>query len=204
MLSKQDLPRDSGILRAGVDEVGRGPLAGPVVAAAVVLAPGYQLPGLTDSKQLTQSRREALAAILRREVQDWALGWVSAGEIDQLNIHQATLLAMQRAALALREVPGYLEVDGRFVPAGPWDGCAIVAGDQQIPAISAASVLAKVARDQHLVELHQQYPQYGFDRHAGYPTPQHLAALAQHGPCPEHRLSFRPVAAAAHRLQSAE
>jgi ribonuclease HII len=179
---------------AGVDEVGRGPLAGPVVAAAVILPDGYVLAGLTDSKRLSARRREQLAAILRDEAEGWALGSASAAEIDALNIHHATLLAMRRAVLALPEPPDELLVDGRFTPGGPWRATAVVGGDASVPAISAASIIAKVARDALLAELHVRYPAYGFDRHAGYPTPLHLAVLSEHGPCPEHRRSFAPVA----------
>jgi len=179
---------------AGVDEVGRGPLAGPVLAAAVILPPGYRLAGLTDSKRLSPRSRERLALALREEAECWALGSASASEIDSLNIHHATLLAMQRAVLALPRAPERLLVDGRFTPDGPWIAEAVVGGDATVPAISAASVIAKVARDALMAELHARYPQYGFDRHAGYPTPAHLAALAAHGPCPEHRRSFGPVA----------
>lgn len=179
---------------AGVDEVGRGPLAGPVVAAAVILPQGYALAGLTDSKRLSPRRREALAAILREEAECWALGSASAAEIDALNIHHATLLAMRRAVLALPQVPEHLIVDGRFTPEGSWHATAVVGGDATVPSISAASIIAKVARDALLAELHGQYPAYGFDCHVGYSTPAHLAALSKHGPCPEHRRSFAPVA----------
>ena len=179
---------------AGVDEVGRGPLAGPVVAAAVILPESYALAGLADSKRLSARRREALAGILREEAEAWALGMASAEEIDRLNIHHATLLAMRRAVLALSRAPANLLVDGRFTPEGPWRATAVVGGDATVPAISAASIIAKVARDALLAELHQRYPVYGFDRHAGYPTAAHLRALERHGPCPEHRRSFGPVA----------
>jgi ribonuclease HII len=183
-----------GARSAGVDEVGRGPLAGPVMAAAVILPEGYELPGLTDSKRLSAQRREALAALLRVDAECWALGSASAAEIDVLNIHHATLLAMRRAVLALPRMPEHLLVDGRFAPAGPWRATTVVGGDATVPAISAASIIAKVARDTLLMKLHDRYPAYGFDRHAGYPTPAHLAALVEHGPCPEHRRSFAPVA----------
>lgn len=179
---------------AGVDEVGRGPLAGPVVAAAVILPEPCAVVGLADSKQLDAPRREALAAILREEAVAWALGSASAAEIDRMNIHHATLLAMRRAVLALPGLPGELMVDGRFTPDGPWRATAVIGGDGSIPAISAASIIAKVARDALLVELHERYPVYGFDRHVGYATPEHLRALERHGPCPEHRRSFAPVA----------
>jgi ribonuclease HII len=179
---------------AGVDEVGRGPLAGPVVAAAVILREPYSLAGLADSKRLSAGRREALASVLRAEAEAWALGSASAAEIDRLNIHHATLLAMRRAVLALPVIPAGLLVDGRFTPEGPWHATAVIGGDATVPAISAASIVAKVARDALLAELHLRYPVYGFDRHAGYPTAAHLRALERYGPCPEHRRSFGPVA----------
>ncbi|PYG03820.1 MULTISPECIES: ribonuclease HII [unclassified Thioalkalivibrio] len=181
---------------AGVDEVGRGPLAGPVVAAAVILPEGFYAPGLTDSKKLTARRREALDEQIRDGALAWALGRAEAGEIDRLNIHRATLLAMQRAVQALDPAPAHLLVDGRFTPEGPWTAEARVGGDGSVAAISAASVIAKVARDGELRALHEQWPEYGFDRHAGYPTAAHRAALEQHGPCPEHRRSYGPVARA--------
>ncbi|WP_018947811.1 ribonuclease HII [Thioalkalivibrio sp. AKL17] len=181
---------------AGVDEVGRGPLAGPVVAAAVILPEGFHAPGLTDSKKLTARRREALDEQIRDGALAWALGRAEAGEIDRLNIHRATLLAMQRAVQALDPAPAHLLVDGRFTPEGPWTAEARVGGDGSVAAISAASVIAKVARDGELRALHEQWPEYGFDRHAGYPTAAHRAALEQHGPCPEHRRSYGPVARA--------
>ena len=184
----------AGLRSAGVDEVGRGPLAGPVVAAAVILPQDYVLAGLTDSKRLSARRREALAAVLREEAECWALGSASAAEIDALNIHHATLLAMRRAVLALPQAPEQLLVDGQFTPEGPWRATAVVGGDATVPSISAASIIAKVARDALLAELHGRYPVYGFDCHAGYPTAAHLAALSEHGPCPEHRRSFAPVA----------
>ena len=184
------------VLVAGVDEVGRGPLAGPVVAAAVILPEGWECPGLTDSKKLSAQRRNALDARIRNEAVAWSLGRAEAAEIDELNIHAATLLAMQRAVAGLEPVPAHLLVDGRFTPGGPWTAEAIVGGDGTVAAISAASIIAKVARDALLVDLHVQYPDYGFDRHAGYPTAFHREALARLGPCPEHRRSFAPVARA--------
>ena len=186
---------------AGVDEVGRGPLAGPVVAAAVILPQEFDAPGLTDSKKLTARRREALDEQIRNGALAWALGRAEAAEIDRLNIHRATLLAMQRAVQALDPAPTHLLVDGRFTPEGPWTAEARVGGDGSVAAISAASVIAKVARDRELRALHEQWPAYGFDRHAGYPTAAHRAALERHGPCPAHRRSFGPVARA---LASAE
>ncbi|WP_019024129.1 MULTISPECIES: ribonuclease HII [unclassified Thioalkalivibrio] len=181
---------------AGVDEVGRGPLAGPVVAAAVILPEGFEAPGLTDSKKLSARRRQALDVEIRERAVAWALGRAEAAEIDTLNIHRATLLAMQRAVVALSQAPDHLLVDGRFTPDGPWSAEAIVGGDGSVAAISAASVIAKVARDAEMTALHERYPDYGFDRHAGYPTAYHRDALARLGPCVEHRRSFGPVARA--------
>lgn len=181
---------------AGVDEVGRGPLAGPVVAAAVILPEGYTCPGLTDSKKLSAKRRETLDVQIRADALAWSLGRAEAAEIDELNIHHATLLAMQRAAAGLAIAPAHLLVDGRFTPQGPWTAEAIVGGDGSVAAISAASIVAKVARDGWLRDLHQDYPDYGFDRHSGYPTVAHREALERLGPCPQHRRSFGPVARA--------
>lgn len=189
----------SDVANAGVDEVGRGPLAGPVVAAAVILPQQYVLPGLTDSKRLAARRREALAQQIQIQALAWALGEASPVEIDQMNIHRASLLAMQRALLALPMPPDQVWVDGRFAPQGPWPTITVIKGDALVPAISAASILAKVERDRQLQAMHSQYPLYGFDRHVGYPTPQHLRALKEHGPCPAHRQSFAPVAAAVRR-----
>ncbi|WP_019583896.1 ribonuclease HII [Thioalkalivibrio sp. ALE16] len=181
---------------AGVDEVGRGPLAGPVVAAAVILPQDYACPGLTDSKKLSARRREALDVQIRADALAWSLGRAEAAEIDTLNIHRATLLAMQRAVAGLALAPAHLLVDGRFTPEGPWTAEAIVGGDGSVAAISAASIIAKVARDGWLGELHGDYPEYGFDRHSGYPTVAHREALERLGPCPQHRRSFGPVARA--------
>ncbi|WP_018873017.1 ribonuclease HII [Thioalkalivibrio sp. ALJ16] len=181
---------------AGVDEVGRGPLAGPVVAAAVILPEDYAGVGLADSKKLGVRRREILDRQIRADALAWSLGRAEAAEIDELNIHRATLLAMQRAVAGLTIAPAHLLVDGRFTPEGPWSAEAIVGGDGSVPAISAASIIAKVARDAWLNELHEVYPEYGFDRHAGYPTPAHREALERLGPCPQHRRSFAPVARA--------
>lgn len=176
----------------GVDEAGRGPLAGPVVAAAVILqAP---IAGLNDSKKLNERRRDELAKVIRAEAADFAIGMAAPDEIDALNIHHATLLAMRRALENLRVEPRNVLVDGKFTPSGNWTARAIVGGDALEPAISAASILAKTVRDALLVEMDASYPAYGFARHKGYPTAQHLQALRQHGPCPEHRRSFAPVA----------
>lgn len=181
---------------AGIDEVGRGPLAGPVVAAVVVLASGQGIPGVRDSKALRPARREELAVRIRAAAVDWCLGEASAAEIDALNILEATMLAMSRAFAGLRGQPGKVQVDGNCTPAlpgfaGPIE--AVVGGDRICPAISAASILAKVHRDQLMAALHARHPAYGFDRHMGYPTAEHRQALASLGPCPDHRRSFRPV-----------
>ncbi len=180
---------------AGVDEAGRGPLAGPVVAAAVILPHSLDLIGLADSKALTQRRREAIEPKIRELSWDWSIGASSPGEIDRLNIHQATLLAMRRAILGLKRVPDYVLVDGCFYPRVPYPGEAIVRGDQSQPAISAASILAKVFRDRYMRGLDARITGYGFSRHKGYPTKAHLAALQVLGPCREHRQSFKPVLA---------
>jgi len=182
-------------LIAGVDEAGRGPLAGPVVAAAVILDPASPVEGLADSKKLSASRREQLAAEIRARALAWALGRAEVAEIDRLNILQASLLAMQRAVAALNMTPAKVLVDGNRCPPLACPCEAIVKGDTTVPAISAASILAKVARDAELRQLHDRYPHYGFAQHKGYPTAAHLDALRRHGPCPEHRCSFAPVAA---------
>lgn len=183
------------LLLAGIDEAGRGPLAGPVVAAAVILDPQRPLAGLADSKTLSASRRETLALLIREQALAVGLGISEADEIDRVNILQATLLAMQRAVAALAVVPDQALIDGNRCPALPCPAQAIVKGDALIPAISAASILAKVERDRLLRALHEQYPQYGFDQHKGYPTAAHRAALRLHGASPVHRLSFAPVRA---------
>lgn len=180
-------------LIAGVDEVGRGPLAGPVVTAAVILDPAYPIVGLADSKRLSPARRERLADEIRARALAWALGRAEVAEIDRLNILQATLLAMQRAVANLTVRPERVLVDGNRCPALDCPCEAIVKGDATVAAISAASILAKVARDAELGQLHERYPQYGFARHKGYPTAAHLNALWRFGPCPEHRRSFAPV-----------
>jgi len=185
------------ILIAGVDEAGRGPLAGPVIAAAVILDPARPIPGLADSKTLGPARRERLAAAVRTQSLAWALGRADVAEIDRLNILQAALLAMRRAVAALNVAPEKVLVDGNRCPRLNCPCEAIVKGDAIVPAISAASILAKVARDAELLQLHERYPHYDFARHKGYPTAAHLAALRRHGPCPEHRRSFAPVAALA-------
>jgi ribonuclease HII len=178
---------------AGVDEAGRGPLAGPVVAAAVVLAPDRFIGGLADSKALTPARREALAEEIEANAVAWSVGRAEVEEIDSINILQASLLAMRRAVLALRVAPEKVLVDGNCCPDLECVVQAIVGGDACIPAISAASILAKVTRDREMEQLHRLYPCYGFDRHKGYPTAAHLAALTKYGPSPLHRKTFGPV-----------
>lgn len=178
---------------AGLDEAGRGPLAGPVVAAAVILGDQVLIEGLADSKQLRPARREALSQLIKQHSLAWAIGSCSVEEIDQLNIFQASLLAMQRAYLGLSIKSDLALVDGNHTPQLPVRSEAIVKGDALIPEISAASILAKVERDQEMGRLHKQFPQYGFDRHKGYPTKAHIAALEQHGATECHRKTFAPV-----------
>lgn len=179
---------------AGVDEVGRGPLAGPVVAAAVVLDPVHPIAGLKDSKVLPPAEREVLAAAIRERAVAWALGRAEVAEIDRINILRASLAAMQRAVAALSVVVRVAYVDGNIAPALPCPAVAVVGGDAKVPAISAASIVAKVARDAEMVAVAAQYPEYGFACHKGYATPRHLAALRRFGPTPLHRRSFAPVA----------
>lgn len=185
---------DIGGLVAGVDEAGRGPLAGPVVAAAVILDELQPIKGLADSKKLTALRREALFDEIRAKALCCSIALATVEEIDQLNILQATMLAMKRAVEGLRLKPQKTLVDGNQLPALSMLAEAIVKGDALVPAISAASILAKVYRDRWCAELDQAYPQYGFARHKGYGTAIHLAALREHGACPQHRRSFAPVA----------
>ena len=182
------------MLLAGVDEAGRGPLAGPVFAAAVILADKPKMRGLTDSKLLTAERRDVLAKRIRERAVAWAVASASVEEIDRINILQATLLAMRRAVEALGTAPSEVWVDGLHCPAVAYPSRAIVEGDFSVPAISAASILAKTARDALLIELDRIYPGYGFAQHKGYGTPQHLAALQRLGPCALHRKTFAPVA----------
>ena len=181
-------------LVAGVDEAGRGPLAGPVVAAAVILDDLKPIVGLNDSKKLTTKRREKLCDEILAKALCCSIAEASVQEIDTLNILQATLLAMRRAVDGLRLKPVKVLVDGNRLPVLDVRAEAIVQGDALVPAISAASILAKVHRDRMCAQLHAQYPQYGFDRHKGYGTVEHLQALAEHGPSPWHRSSFAPVA----------
>ncbi len=180
-------------LVAGVDEAGRGPLAGPVLAAAVILDPQRPVVGLADSKTLAPARREVLAGQIRAYALAWAVGSASVEEIDRLNILQASLLAMSRAVAALEPVPVEALIDGNQVPRLQCAARAIVRGDVTEPAISAASILAKVARDAEMCALDRVFPGYDFARHKGYPTPQHLAALERYGVSPAHRRSFGPV-----------
>ena len=181
-------------LMAGVDEAGRGPLAGPVVAAAVILDDRHSIHGLADSKVLTERRREKLFDEIRAKALCCSIGQASVEEIDRINILQATLLAMRRAVEGLRLKPSLVLVDGNRLPVLAMRAEAIVKGDSKVAAISAASILAKVTRDRWCVELHVQYPQYGFADHKGYSTVEHLAALQTHGACPQHRRTFSPVA----------
>jgi ribonuclease HII len=180
----------------GVDEAGRGPLAGPVYAAAVVLNPSQRIDGLKDSKLLGARIRDRLAGQIRAQALAWAVASADVTEIDSLNILQATLLAMRRAALQIDVPITEVLIDGTHCPELPWRSRALVRGDSLIPEISAASILAKTARDEAMVELDRRYPLYGFARHKGYPTREHFAALSRHGPTPEHRRSFAPVRAA--------
>lgn len=182
-------------LVAGVDEAGRGPLAGPVVAAAVILNDLYPIKGLNDSKKLSAGRREHLFDEIRAKALCCSVAYASVEEIDQLNILQATLLAMRRAVEGLRLIPRLVLVDGNRLPVLAVRAEAVVKGDALVPAISAASIVAKVTRDRWCAELDAQYPHYGFAGHKGYGTAQHLAALQAHGACPQHRKSFAPVTA---------
>ena len=178
---------------AGVDEVGRGPLVGAVVTAAVILDPNQPIEGLNDSKKLSEKKREALAELIKERALAWSLGRAEPHEIDDLNILQATLLAMQRAVAALAVQPELVLIDGNRCPSLPMAAQAIIGGDGIEPCISAASILAKVARDQEMVALDLQYPDYQFAKHKGYPTALHLERLEQYGACPLHRRSFKPV-----------
>lgn len=180
-------------LICGVDEAGRGPLAGAVYAAAVILDPARPIDGLNDSKKLTAKRRDELELLIIERSLAYAVSFATAAEIDQINILQASLLAMQRAIMALAKVPDEVLVDGLHCPRIDLPSRAIVQGDLSEPSISAASILAKTARDRDMMRLHALYPQYGFDQHKGYPTETHLAALVQYGITPEHRLSYAPV-----------
>ena len=181
-------------LVCGVDEAGRGPLAGPVVAAAVILDPARPIAGLNDSKKLSAKKRMALAGLIRERALAWSVAEASVEEIDQLNILHASMLAMQRAVAALQVTPERALIDGNRCPPLAMPAEAVVQGDAKVAAIAAASILAKTVRDEGMLGLHAQYPHYGFDRHMGYPTAAHCAALAAHGVSPVHRRSFAPVA----------
>ena len=182
---------------AGVDEAGRGPLAGPVVVAAVILDPARRIDGLADSKQLSAKRREQLYALIVERALAHSIVRVEADEIDRINILNATLAGMARALATLAPAPSFALIDGNRLPKSlPCPARAIVRGDATEPAISAASILAKVARDRILIEYERRWPGYGFAQHKGYPSPAHLEALSRLGPCPEHRRSFAPVRAA--------
>jgi ribonuclease HII len=183
----------NGLHVAGVDEAGRGPLAGPVYAAAVILDPERPIAGLADSKTLSPRRREWLAGQIRARALAWSVEPAGVEEIDRVNILHATMAAMARAVERLSVTPGEVLVDGNRLPPLRLPARAIVRGDALEPAISAASILAKTARDAHMLQLHEMFPDYGFDRHKGYPTAGHLAALARLGPTPQHRRSFAPV-----------
>ncbi len=187
---------------AGVDEVGRGPLAGPVVAAAVILRPNAWPVGLKDSKRLTARRREVLAQEIRTQAWCWALGRAEVTEIDDLNILRASHLAMQRAVAGLSLRPEFLLVDGNLLPSFAIPAVAVIKGDDRVPELSAASIIAKVARDAEMVRAARDYPGYGLEKHKGYATAEHLAALQRLGPCPLHRCSFAPIREAARRARA--
>jgi ribonuclease HII len=189
----EDLPVIEGTL-AGTDEAGRGPLAGNVVAAAVVLNPDFQIYGLDDSKKLTEKKRQLLADEIKQKALSWSLVSISPQRIDEMNILQASLLAMKAAVEKLHVSPDHVFVDGnKTLPDCCCDNTAIIKGDSRVAEISAASILAKVERDAQMLELHNQYPEYGFDKHKGYPTRAHREILHVIGPCPAHRRSYAPV-----------
>ncbi|WP_425222199.1 ribonuclease HII [Pseudomonas sp.] len=192
MLVDWAAPADDELV-AGVDEVGRGPLCGAVVTAAVILDPARPIEGLNDSKKLTEARREALFPLIQERALAWCIARAEVEEIDRLNILHATMLAMQRAVAGLSTQPTLVLVDGNRCPLLPMRSEPVVKGDSRVPAIAAASILAKVARDREMLELDQQYPGYGIAGHKGYPTPVHLAALRELGATPIHRRSFGPV-----------
>jgi len=181
------------LIIAGVDEVGRGPLVGSVVTAACILPASFDLPGLTDSKKISEKKRETLCELIKEQAVAYAIAESSAKEVDQINVLQASLLAMRRAVEKLSIQPDFVLVDGNRLPNWQYEAKAIVGGDKKEPAISAASILAKGYRDQQMIELAQQYPDYGFEQHKGYPTKKHIEAIQLHGVLDEHRKSFAPV-----------
>lgn len=184
------------LLIAGIDEAGRGPLVGSVFAAAVILPPDYDLPGLTDSKKLSEKKRDSLAIAIKEQALAWHVAEANVAEIAELNILHATMLAMKRAIIGLHHTPDKVLIDGNRVPPDlTMPAEAVIKGDSSVIQISAASVLAKTARDAQMYALAERFPQYGFDRHKGYGTAEHLAALQQYGALPEHRAAFAPVAA---------
>lgn len=185
----------AGEVICGVDEAGRGPLAGAVFAAAVILDPSRPIEGLRDSKKLTEARRDALAEQIKSHALAWSIACCTEAEIDEINILQASMLAMRRAIEGLKVQPTLALVDGNRCPVMPLRSEAIVKGDDKVPAISAASILAKTARDASMLALHRQYPDYAFDKHKGYPTALHLERLREHGVTPVHRKSYAPVRA---------
>lgn len=191
-MDEPDIPYQ-GILLAGVDEVGRGPLAGPVVTAAVILDPDNPVDGLRDSKKLSERKRERLYAQIQERALAWCLGRCEVAEIDQLNIHGATMLAMERAVDGLTPAPEFVVVDGHRCPEWQWPSLAVVKGDNRMDAIAAASILAKVTRDREMVAMDRDYPGYGLAGHKGYPTKAHIEALKTQGASPMHRRSFAPV-----------
>lgn len=192
-MKPQGLDFTVGGLIAGVDEVGRGPLVGDVVAAAVILDPANPIEGLTDSKKLSHKRREQLAIEIKERALAWCIASASPQEIDEINILHASMLAMQRAVEGLKITPDHVKVDGNRCPKLKLSVEAIVKGDAKVAEIGAASIIAKVYRDQQMVELDRAYPKYGFAKHKGYPTAEHLALLQQHGVLPQYRRSFGPV-----------
>ena len=187
-------PQTGFTLIAGTDEVGRGPLAGDVVAAAVILDPARPIPGLNDSKKLSESKREDCFPLIQEYAIAYAVARATVAEIDNINMLQASLLAMRRAVTALDPQPEYVYVDGNRLPVWDYQAEAVIKGDSRIQAIAAASVLAKVTRDREMIAFEESFPGYGFAQHKGYPTPVHLAALESLGPCEIHRRSFGPVA----------
>ncbi len=182
-----------GKLLAGTDEAGRGPLAGDLYAAAVILDPENPVDGLADSKKLSESKREALYDLICEKALAWNISTASVAEVDKLNVLHASMLAMKRAVTALEPNPEYVVVDGNRLPQWHYASQALVKGDSRVAEISAASILAKVARDRYMQEMHKKFPRYGFDQHKGYPTSQHLDMLKQFGSCEIHRQSYRPV-----------